>query len=263
MKKCIVENCGGNFGTRGLCDKHYMRFLRRGDPNITKERFKYNVGAFTQQNELSYYLLGALMTDGSVRKEGTRVAITSKDKDWMEDIRDLISPEKPITHRIDRGVYEFEINNIEICEWLIQQGCTPRKSLTLEFPSIPKKYLPDFIRGCWDGDGCLCLYKNAKGNLIPDSYISSASKNFINDLSKELQLLSIEHSVGTVKLCNSIIDGRTITAKHNLSRLKLAKWGTYQLCKYMYYDGCFCLSRKKNKADDIISLCNRQLLDNS
>ncbi len=31
-----------------------------------------------------------------------------------------------------------------------------RKSLTIEFPEMPAEMVRHFIRGCWDGDGCIC-----------------------------------------------------------------------------------------------------------
>jgi len=27
--------------------------------------------------------------------------------------------------------------------------------MVVEFPDVPKEYLPDFIRGYFDGDGCI------------------------------------------------------------------------------------------------------------
>lgn len=53
----------------------------------------------------------------------------------------------------------LEINSKRLWEKLNNLGCTPRKSLTLEFPNInifkDKSLIRHFIRGYWDGDGCL------------------------------------------------------------------------------------------------------------
>jgi hypothetical protein len=60
-------------------------------------------------------------------------------------------------------------------------GCTPNKSLTLEFPNknifSNEKFITDFIRGYFDGDGCLCSTEKVKLiiNLL-------GTKNFLNDL---------------------------------------------------------------------------------
>lgn len=36
--KCIIENCEGLEFGRKWCEKHYRRWLRHGDPMITKKR---------------------------------------------------------------------------------------------------------------------------------------------------------------------------------------------------------------------------------
>ena len=36
MKLCSVPDCGAAARTRGLCQKHYMRTRRHGDPDATK-----------------------------------------------------------------------------------------------------------------------------------------------------------------------------------------------------------------------------------
>ena len=42
-------------------------------------------------------------------------------------------------------------------------GCTPRKTYNLTFPNddiVPKEFKRDFIRGFFDGDGCICVTQN-------------------------------------------------------------------------------------------------------
>eukprot|EP01084_Bolivina_argentea_P016220 30367_1 len=46
---------------------------------------------------------------------------------------------------------------------LIRLGCIPRKSLTLNWPkNIPDEYVHHFVRGYFDGDGCIHFHKNRK-----------------------------------------------------------------------------------------------------
>jgi len=40
-----------------------------------------------------------------------------------------------------------------MCEDLIKFGLSERKSKTMIFPEISRKYFPDFLRGYFDGDG--------------------------------------------------------------------------------------------------------------
>lgn len=60
-------------------------------------KYHYNVDAFYNEDDVSFYLLGAFMTDGCVWRcsNGTSLAtgLVSGDKDWLEAIRDLICKE--------------------------------------------------------------------------------------------------------------------------------------------------------------------------
>jgi hypothetical protein len=49
------------------------------------------------------------------------------------------------------------------------------------FPSVPREFVRDFIRGCWDGDGSIF---RGRGLLIA-SYVSG-SRDFIDGLVHEL-----------------------------------------------------------------------------
>ena len=66
--------------------------------------------------------------------------------------------------------------------------------MDVKFPYVPKKYLPDFIRGLWDGDGS---FKIKKCKIIPSSLrvsFVSGSKDFVLSMIKimEKQMPSIK-----------------------------------------------------------------------
>lgn len=224
-------------------------------------KYNYDTTIFTNENAISYYLLGAYMTDGSIHinvaKNAHSASLSSNDKDWLEDIKNIISPLKPIYKCPNSNGYSLSLSNKYIVDWLVSKGCTKNKSLTLQFPNVPDEYLKDFIRGCFDGDGCLCIYtaKNIKAKQIY-SFIASASEQFIIDMRQALTNLDITTSMNKVKLCNSEIDGRKVIAKNNLYRLCLSKNNTYKLCQLIYYPDCFGMNRKIKKAEDIINLYN-------
>ena len=84
------------------------------------------------------------------------------------------------------------IYNTVFCNYLIMQGCTPRKSLTLKYKNnIKDEYIKDFIRGYFDGDGCIAFYDYGQSIQIEGThefltwikqYISSAIKTKNNIL---------------------------------------------------------------------------------
>ncbi len=217
------------------------------------QKYNYNLEVFTNEDSISYYLLGVFITDGhvTIRKGYKTAHITSKDKLWLELIASIICPNKPLSP--SRNAWVLTINNTKICDWLISKGCYPAKSLTIKFPHIPNIYIHDFIRGCWDGDGCICVYKaKSRKNLRVYSYIASASEQFIISIFNILQQKEINCSIHKLKLCGGIIDGRKIIAKNHLHKVHLSDQATVKLIEFIYYDNCLCLDRKRIKSEEVL-----------
>lgn len=221
--------------------------------------YSYDISTFFSYDEISYYILGAFITDGHInynkKTYSYSAVLTSKDFDWLNSINQYICPDKPIIKNKQFNAYLLHISNKKITEWFINNGCNPCKSLSIKFPDVPEKYLKDFIRGCFDGDGCLCIYNTKKDKKIKYySYISSASEEFILTFKEKLKLLGIESTINKCKLCNGNINGRIIHAKNNLFRLHLNQYNSYKLAKIVYYNNCLSLSRKQCKAENIVSI---------
>ncbi|MEK7066470.1 MAG: LAGLIDADG family homing endonuclease, partial [Patescibacteria group bacterium] len=51
--------------------------------------------------------------------------------------------------------YRLQIGSKEIFNDLTNLGFTPAKSLELKFPNVPEEVFGDFVRGYFDGDGCI------------------------------------------------------------------------------------------------------------
>ncbi|MBU2540259.1 hypothetical protein KJ786_03855 [Patescibacteria group bacterium] len=131
------------------------------------------------------YVLGFLYADGDiedVRKSSRTQYITfaSVDKGILESIKKALGSEHNLNYRAPRavtykngktyessGIYRLRIGSKKMFNDLLKFGLTPRKSLTIKFPNnIPDHYLGHFIRGYFDGDGCIFLQK-AKGITKP------------------------------------------------------------------------------------------------
>jgi hypothetical protein len=151
-------------------------------------KYKYDLDVFYREDALSYYLLGAWFSDGNVDVRSNRILprISSCDLDWLSLIRDKICPELKIIHRRN-GCYDLNIYSTELGRWFISKGCKPNKSLTVELPTIPSLYLPDFLRGCIDGDGSIGYYKHSKYNsFYRRCYLCSGSAAFISSFANIL-----------------------------------------------------------------------------
>jgi hypothetical protein len=58
--------------------------------------------------------------------------------------------------RKDRFI--LRIGNKNLYDSLVTLGLYPSKPLTIHTPSIPRKMVSHFVRGYFDGDGCVSLY---------------------------------------------------------------------------------------------------------
>ncbi len=145
------------------------------DPRGGHNRKTFNKDFFKKWSSEMAYVLGYIYADGTIEdvRESSRtcyLAITSVDYDILDKIRKVLSsnhtlyikPEKynsfpdGRTYLCKQG-YILRIGSKELFDDLFKLGLTPRKSLTLKFPEIPDKFLNYFIRGYFDGDGCIMV----------------------------------------------------------------------------------------------------------
>ena len=88
--------------------------------------------------------------------------------------------------------------------------CVPNKSLIVKMPVILDEYFPHFIRGLFDGDGCITIaFKNKKRVTALKAYIVSASKNFIKDISNKFHSINIKNNIYTISGKNRTAFGIT------------------------------------------------------
>lgn len=155
-----------------------------------------NDNVFTKEDDISFYLLGAFITDGNIyvnNKGHHQISITSADKIWIEDMRQLIVPTAKII--IKKNCFTLKFTNEIIKNWLVSYGYTPKKSNTVKLErEIPKRYIFDFLRGVIDGDGCICashytkqLKSGIKNYQTLSLYITTGSKLFGEQLLKLIE----------------------------------------------------------------------------
>lgn len=228
-------------------------------------KYFYNPQIFTQENEVSFYLLGVFITDGNVSYNTSRsekkyytCEIKSADYNWLLDISKLVGDNLNLTKANNSSCYRLRINNTEIGNWLINNECVRNKTLSVKFPNIPEKYVPDFIRGCWDGDGSFILSKRSNCNSIEAKIqLYSASKVFINSLRDILkEKYEIVSYIYEPKMTDHIMkNGTVITAKNQLYTLSVSSKHHDKFIKTIYYDtNNLCLDRKYIKANSILDI---------
>ena len=136
-------------------------------------KYHFNEGFFEIiDNEHKSYWLGFLYADGSVGySEHTcnspnrlSINLSYKDRCIIESILEDLEADCPIKDYMpDERTYGNSmmsrvcIDSTRLCNDLIRHGCIPNKTHFLQFPygSMQEKFYPHFIRGLFDGDGCI------------------------------------------------------------------------------------------------------------
>lgn len=125
------------------------------------------------------YILGLWWADGGIY--GGRIfdiTLHARDKYILKRIAEILQYEGRLYDCVDRQAVRINFSCVVIYDDIVRLGGTERKSLTTLFPTIPEEYLPDFIRGYFDGDGSVY---NRKGNRINIAF-TSGNKQFLDVL---------------------------------------------------------------------------------
>lgn len=120
-------------------------------------RYEVDVNFFDFiDSEAKAYFLGLMYSDGSVTKDFFYTKL--KDEDILQKFRQELKSNAPIK-RIEKpwSAYKIVINCQELCKQLIKHGCVPNKTRVIQVPNLRKDLYRHFIRGFFDGDGCLQL----------------------------------------------------------------------------------------------------------
>lgn len=141
-------------------------------------------------NEHKAYWLGFFYADGYVGSEQNSIEVSLKSSDigHLEKLAlDLSFQDKKLFQDDIRCRLSF--HNKHMRESLIEQGCVPRKSLILTFPSseqVPDELIRHFVRGYIDGDGSLMIGINHRGERVIPRLNILGTKSFLTTMVKKM-----------------------------------------------------------------------------
>lgn len=170
--------------------KSEARIEAQKQSKLPQQFFDINEIFFSSWSSEMAYVLGLVITDGCISKTGT-VSLCINDKDLLEKVKKVLGSEHKITpSKHQKGLYYFHFSRERLVNDLEKLGVLPRKSLTVKFPKVPQEYLPDFIRGVFDGDGSVFFDKRRPNFPLRSKFVSS-SIDFIDGLHKSLKFLGM------------------------------------------------------------------------
>ncbi|MBB6452776.1 intein-encoded DNA endonuclease-like protein [Salirhabdus euzebyi] len=151
-----------------------------------KRKYTLNEDYFKTWSNNMAYILGFIVADGTVYRDGQTVSIAQKEKYILENIKKELGSNQPLYRNEQTGVYMLNLNSKKIKTDLSEKhGIKPNKSTTIDFPYIPEEYLSHFVRGFFDGDGFIYYGKNFA------SFVGG-SLSFMMSLKQNLEVLGFE-----------------------------------------------------------------------
>ncbi len=180
------------------------------------------------------YVLGFFAADGTItigKRKNHYIEFTSTDKKIIEAIRSTLRS----AHRISirkrshpwKTIFRLQIGSKTMVQDLMKFGFVPNKSKQLFYPHVPSRYLSNFTRGYFDGDGHVTMgiyprNNRPSMNKVLTCGFTSGTKRFLKYLHNDL-------------LQKKIVKGGTLHW-HKGYRLNFAMHDSLGLYRFLYKD---------------------------
>lgn len=207
-------------------------------------------------SEIKAYLLGFIFADGCIierheRKEyGFKIDASEKDKKILHLFQQYLNPYSNIltvkSHLFDgkacKPTNNIAFRNKQLYIDLQNLGCFPRKTyLENSIPNINEKYVNHFIRGYFDGDGCISY--SLSSEYKRNKFIKRNRFTFFIVSKKSKMLIDIQSFFKKQNINIKIYHDN----KKDVYYLKTSGIETIsKIYDILYYDSNFFFERKRN-----------------
>lgn len=159
------------------------------------KKYKYDEDYFNIiDTEEKSYFLGLIASDGCVINNEVRKMLTLKlhikDKHILESMLLSIKSEGKIWYHNQRNICEIKFSGEKIVKDLEKYHITPNKTKIITYPEIDPNFDKHFIRGYFDGDGCIRINIDKRDNSIRgDLRIVSGSISMLESINQKMNCL--------------------------------------------------------------------------
>ena len=233
----VVRRCLQKYGLYRTASEA----IRQSPQN--QRKYLVNDNYFDIENERMAYLLGFLASDGTVRKNSNEIklSLSSIDKDILLEFQKEVGG-RPVKDYLTQEGFEtstWAFTSEHIKKKLAEYNIVPQKTFTFSFPkNLDKKYWRDFIRGYFDGDGSI----SSAGSSAIRFQICSVTKEVLETI------VDFFEEKGISRAC--IMQTQRV---HTLYYFQYSSVPTRQIYDILYYDNCWCLSRKREKYEQLLT----------
>ena len=257
-KECVVTN----FIKENGLPKRKRNSIKGSEKLKTNKIYTYNESYFEEINtsEKAYWL-GFLYADGYVTTrnfnngstKGGVLEFTLKHEDgyMLNNFLKHINGNQIIKERIiNLNNKQFKadrlsINGIDFVNDLISHGCVQTKSLILDYPiGVPLELQSHFVRGYFDGDGCVAFYPKCKSfsyQIMGTPEVLQYIKNCLGIEFKDVRIFKSKSKAYQINISGK----KKIEIFHN----------------YIYKNKTIFLERKYQNSYDMLSYRNLENLE--
>lgn len=250
----------GNISVTGVCkiinanrlDKipvsSIYKFLHRSNIDVInyQNQTKFDETIFDNiDTEEKAYWLGMIFADGYISSRDNTFELSLKESDYNHLNKFNLFMKyngNNIKQRVREKYksYRWLVVNKHLWNTLNNLGCTPRKSLTLKFPIISSDLTQPFMRGYFDGDGCITYSR--KGTIFPIIFLLG-TKEFLEKVQNILSENNIKSTIRSDK-----------RYKGNTRVLYISnKDESIKFLNYLYSTSTIHLDRKYNRYKFLIN----------
>lgn len=155
---------------------------------------KYNENYFEViDSEDKAYFLGLIYADGCLINDTKNfryrlvLKLHTKDKHILEELVSFIDGEMKVWNHGQRDMCEIGFSGRKIISDLESIGLMQNKTFNLKYPLMEKALERHFLRGYFDGDGCIRINSDKRDNSRRgDLRIVGGSLNFLEDMNHRM-----------------------------------------------------------------------------
>jgi hypothetical protein len=243
MRKHIIKEYG-------ISDRHYQNVITKNGGELNKRvcKYEFNEDYFEKiDTEDKAYFLGFIVADGSVNE--FRLNISQKEPDILYEFEKFINLSNGVRKHTKRNIFFLNLTSDKLVNDLNNLGIYKNKTMIVKYPDIPKHLEHHFMRGLFDGDGCISIHKKREGSRDTTDRgqvnICSGSRDFIEKYVDRLNEICgiTKNKIRCPKGTYNVID-----------------WGSFsdieKFYELFYKDANIYLERKKKTFELAVTISN-------
>lgn len=210
----------------------------------------FDITFFKNYNELSCYWAGFIMADGNIhtKRQALQIGLASKDKKHLIKFSNHIKHNNKLTYNKKTNSYKIFISG----KWFANDlknnfGITSDKTFTTVFPKLQDEYNLDFIRGIFDGDGCIT--QTNQNGYIRDLIIFCGTFELMQFIENYF------YNLGVITHNNT--GHASISKNRSIYTISFSNKNAFKILNFIYKDCNIYLDRKYKKYK---KLCKKYIL---